>query len=301
MIATSRRRRQLLRSSLLLSTTLIFTVLSRADEQHAVKGLVLKVDQPRHEIVVSCQAIPGYMDAMVMTFPVRDPQDLAGLVPGTMIEFTVVVDKDSSYARGVQIHGFQSLEQDPLTARRLALMNGTLDPSQSLSKILAVGQPVPDFNLLDQNQQKVRLSQFAGKVVAISFMYTRCPFPNYCFRLSNNFGLVQKRLRDQMGKQLILLSITFDPAHDKPEDLAKYGEIWHADPKAWHLLTGSPPDVQKVCHQFGMDFWLDEGLMIHALHTVIIDRKGKLAANVEGNEFTADQLGDLIQTVLQRH
>jgi protein SCO1/2 len=299
MITTRRRRHHLLRRSLLLGSALIITALSWADEQHAVKGLVLKIDRPRHELVVSCQAIPGYMDAMVMTFPVRDPKELNGLVPGTMIVFTVVVDKNSSYARSVQIHGFQSLEQDPMTARRLALMNGTLDPSQS--KILVVGQPVPDFTLIDQSQQKVRLSQFAGKVVAISFMYTRCPFPNFCFRLSNNFGLVQKRLRNQMGKQLILLSITFDPAHDKPEDLAKYGEIWHADPKAWHLLTGAPPDVQKVCHQFGMDFWLDEGLMIHALHTVVIDRKGTLAANVEGNEFTADQLGDLIQTVLQRH
>ena len=290
-----------LRRALLLGAAFSCTVLCWGEQQYPVKGLVLKIDKPHHEMLVSCQAIPGYMEAMVMPFPVNDPKELDGLAQGTMVEFTVVVDKDSSYARDIKIHGFQSLEQDPLTARRLALMNGAIDPSLSPAKILAVGQPVPDFTLIDQNAQPVRLSRFAGKVVAISFMYTRCPFPNYCFRLSNNFGQVQKRFRSQMGRDLILLSISFDPAHDKPADLAKYGEIWHADPKAWHLLTGPPPEVQRVSHMFGMDSWLDEGLMIHALHTVVIDRKGKLVANLEGNEFTSEQLGDLVQTVLQRH
>jgi protein SCO1/2 len=290
-----------LRHALLLGATLSCAALAWGEQNYPAKGLVLKIDKPHHEMLVSCQAIPGYMEAMVMPFPVNDAKELDGLAQGSMIEFTVVVDKDSSYASNVRIHGFQSLEQDPLTARRLALMNNALDRSQSPAQMLNVGQPVPDFTLIDQNDQRVRLSRFAGKVVAISFMYTRCPFPNYCFRLSNNFGQVQKRFRSQMGRDLILLSISFDPAHDKPADLTKYGEIWHADPKSWHLLTGPPPEVQRVAHMFGMDFWLDEGLMIHALHTVVIDRKGKLVANLEGNEFTASQLGDLIQTVVQRH
>ena len=132
-------------------------------------------------------------------------------------------------------------------------------------------------------------------------MYTRCALPNYCFRLSNNLGRLQKRFVNQLGQDLILLSITFDPVHDQPEQLTEYGKIWHADPKGWHLLTGPVPDIQAVCRQFGMSFFPDEGLMIHSLHTVVIDRQGNLSANLEGNEFSSEQLGDLVQVVMDDH
>jgi protein SCO1/2 len=96
------------------------------------------------------------------------------------------------------------------------------------------------------------------------------------------------------------LSITFDPAYDHPEILAKYADIWKADPKGWRLLTGPLPDIQKVCRMFGVNSWRDEGLLIHSLHTVVIDRHGKLAASLEGNDYTAAQLGDLVQTIMSR-
>ena len=137
-------------------------------------------------------------------------------------------------------------------------------------------------------------------MVVISFMYTRCALPNYCFRLSTNLSRLQKRFHDRLGRDLILLSITFDPAHDQPAQLADYAKNWKADPAAWHMLTGSAADVQNVCREFGVVAYPDEGLLIHSLHTVIVDRQGNLAANLEGNEFTAAQLGDLVETVMKR-
>jgi protein SCO1/2 len=275
---------------------LLFPALAWSSQQYPVKGLVLQIDKPHQEMVVSCQSIPGYMEAMAMPFPVRNPKELEGLRPGTMVDFTLVVDKDAVHAENIQIHGFQNLELDPTEARRLALLNGTLKSSPS--KTLAVGQSVPDFALTDQSRRAIKLSQFSEKIVVINFMYTRCPFPNYCYRLSNNLGQLQKRFPQILGRDLVLLSITFDPVHDRPEVLTQYAATWHANLQGWHFLTGSSTDIQNVSQQFGMDFWPDEALMIHALHTVIIDRKGKLAANLEGNEFTADQLGDLVQTML---
>jgi protein SCO1/2 len=103
-----------------------------------------------------------------------------------------------------------------------------------------------------------------------------------------------------MGRDLVLLTITFDPVHDTPEVMEKYGRIWNADPKGWRLLSGPKVDVEKVCNMFGISFWQDEGLMTHSLHTFLIDRNGVLAADLEGNKFSADQLGDLVQTVLDR-
>ena len=234
-----------------------------------------------------------------MPFAVREPKELEGLAPGAMVEFTLVVNQESSYAENIHIHLFQSLENDPQAAARLNIVDRILDPASS-KEALKIGQPVPDFTLIDQNRRRVTLSQFAGKVVAITFIYTRCPLPDYCFRLSGNFGQLQKRFADQMGRNLVLLSITFDPAHDQPEDMAKYGSIWKADPRGWKLLTGPPTEVEKICRSFGIDSWLDEGLLIHSLHTSILDRQGRLAANLDGNEFSATQLGDLVQTVMSK-
>lgn len=270
-----------------------------AQQKYAARGLVLGIDKQHRTMTVSCESIPGYMDAMIMPVEVRDGKELEGLARGAMIEFALVVGKEDSYAEAVHIRKFESLETDPLSARRLRLLDGAMNPALSPDRVLKIGQAAPDFSLIDQNRERVTLSQFAGKVVAVTFVYTRCPFPNFCFRLTNNFARLQKRFAQEMGRELILLTITLDPVHDQPEQLAEYGRTWSIDPKGWHLLTGPPAEVQKFCDRFGVAFYPDEGSFIHSLHTLIIDRQGKLAANLEGNEFTAEELGDLVQSVLK--
>ena len=268
-----------------------------AAQTYAAKGLVLEVDEARHSLVVSCEEIPNYMPAMVMPFDVRGPQELVGLTPGVMIDFALVVDAQSSHIEKIRLHRYEGLEQDPLGARRLKLMESIVNPSSRPAEIRA-GAPVPDFSLTDQDRRAVALSQFAGKIVVLTFVYTRCPLPDFCFRVSNNFGQLQQRFAGRMGRDLVLLSITFDPDHDTPEILAKYGAIWHADGKGWRLLTGSKPEIEKICHEFDMNFWPDEGVMTHSLHTIVIDRQGNLSANLEGNDFTAGQLGDYVEALL---
>jgi protein SCO1/2 len=277
----------------ILPTLLLFcsVPLGCPAEQHPAFGVVLQVDGGHRSMRVSCHEIPGYMDAMAMEFPVRNAKDLDGLQPGTLIDFTLVVEKASVYAAGIRIHQFQRTDPEPMAVRQLNLLDGLVGSGSDAAKMLEIGQRVPDFSLVDQSSQSVSLSSFTGKVVGIAFMYTRCPLPNYCFRLSNNFGMVRKRFPDHLGRDLILLNITFDPVHDQPEVLAEYSRNWNAaGVQGWHFLTGPVLEVQKVCHEFGMNFWQDEGLITHALHTVILDREGKIVANLEGNEFTAQQL-----------
>ena len=288
-----------MRFAALLLTALLAAFPTLAQQRHSAKGLVLAVDQEHRLMTVSCEAIPDYMDAMVMPIEVRDARELDGLARGTMIEFSLVADPVHPYAKNVRIRNFDSLELDPLSARRLRLLDGAMDPSLSPDRVLKVGQAAPDFSLTDQNRERVTLSQFAGRVVAITFVYTRCPFPNFCFRLTNNFARLQKRFAGEMGRALILLTISLDPVHDQPETLAEYARTWNIDRKGWHLLTGPPAEVQRFCERFGVAFFPDEGQLIHSLHTLIIDRQGKMAANLEGNEFTAEELGDLVQSVLK--
>ena len=267
-----------------------------ATERYAASGLVVKVDRAARTILVSCDTIPGYMDAMVMPFSVRSSKDLENLQPGTMIDFTLFVDKKSSYAAEIKVRAFESFAQEPSQAKRLTLLQNIMDPAAP--PMLAPGQAVPDFTLTDQNQRSVSLHDFAGKVIALNFVYTRCPLPDYCYRFSNNFGRLQKRFTGRLGNDLVLLTLTFDPVHDQPEKLAAYAQTWKANPDVWHFLTGRPDDVRRVCGWFGMEFWTDEALLTHTLHTVVIDRQGKLVTNIEGNQYSAEQLGDLVEATM---
>jgi len=288
-----------MKSCILLAVLLACTTSSWSAQKYSASGLVLRVDPSHRTIFVSCESIPGYMDAMIMPISVRDSKTLVGLAPGVIVDFTLVVEKKASFAESIYVRDFEDLEQQPLAARRLKIIED-LDSAKSLgASVLKIGQRLPSVVLTDQNRKEIDLAGFAGKVVLVNFIYTHCPLPDYCFRLSNNLGNVQRRFKPQMGRDLILLSVTFDPINDRPEVLANYARTWNADPN-WHFLTGAVPEIRRVCNMFGVNFWPDEAELMHSLHTVIIDQQGKLAANLEGNQFTVRQLGDLVQSILQR-
>lgn len=268
-----------------------------AEQRFAAIGLVISTDPAKGIVEISHDAIPGYMPAMAMPFHIADRSEIGPLKPGMKISFTLVVGDESSYIVNVREKPFDSQERDPDQARRLAVLDATL---HAKSNAIAPGGTVPDFSLIDQNRRAITLRQFRGKVVAITFIYTRCPLPDYCLRLTNNFGKLSQRFPERMNKDLILLSITFDPDHDTPEVLAKYAASTNSTAEGWHFLTGSLPAIHEICNRFGMNFWADEGLFTHSLHTVLIDRNGKLVANIEGNQFNATQLGDLVESTLAR-
>ena len=279
----------------ILHLAFCITGLRAADKEYIVKGMVLRSDPAARAFVVSHEKIVGLMDSMIMPFEVKDAKDLAGVAPGAVVEFTLVVGDKSAYATKIKVERYQSVEQDPRTARRLAVMR---QMAGLAVKPLEIGARVPDFTLIDQTRQQVRFSSLAGKIVVVNFIYTRCALPQFCLRVSNNFGVLQKRFQKELGKEVVLLTITFDPQRDTPEALAAYASQWKADPKTWHFLTGSVAEVRKVCALFGVEYYPDEGLMNHSLRTAVIDRRGMLIASIEGNTYSPEQLGDLVFTQL---
>jgi protein SCO1/2 len=268
--------------------------------RYSMRGMVMKVAPSHKSFIVSHDSIPGVMEAMTMSFDVREPKDLERVTPGMTVEFTLVVGNGSVSAEHVRVRPYESVEQDPLTAHRLKLLNEITSSRATAPKALEVGQAVPDFTLIDQVRRPVTLSQLRGKLVAVTFIYTSCALPQFCYRLANHFAVIAKRFKDRVGRDLVLLTVTFDPVRDQPEKLAEYASQWNVSPDAWHFLTGAVPDVKRVCDLFGVDFFPDEGLMNHSSHTALIDRHGSLVANIEGNQFTAAQLGDLVETTLKR-
>ena len=268
-----------------------------AAESHAAKGIVLKTDIARRLLDISCEEIPGYMDAMEMRFMVREAKSLSGLKPGAAVSFTILSHGKNLYAENIREATTASFESEPMAAGQLTALDDMLE---NRAKVLAIGQHVPDFALTDQTGKTIHLADCLGKVVALTFGYSRCPNPNYCFRLSNNLALVRQRFHERAGRDLILMTIMIDPEHDRGATLAQYSDVWKADPAYWHFLTGPRPRIKQIAGMFGMNFWSVEGLVTHSLHTAIVDRRGKLAINLEGNQFTPHELGDLVRTVMDQ-
>ena len=240
---------------------------------YLVDGIVIALDPTARTMLVSHRAIGKYMPAMMMPFRVENAQDLAGLYPGVRVQFDLLVSKDRSIARNIRRTGAADAEIPP--------------PKEKLK----IGDPLSNFHLTDQSGNPLTLDQLRGKVLAINFLYTRCPLPDVCPRLAANFAALQRRFSQDLGTSLMLLSVTVDPDYDTPAILAAYAKRWSADAHGWRFLTG---DVGLLASQLGEVYWTDEGSIGHNSMTSIVSREGRLAAVVEGSGYRVDQLANLI-------
>jgi protein SCO1/2 len=249
--------------------TAALVVLTGCAHRYRVDGLVVSVNPAARTALVSHREIKGYMPAMSMPFRF---DKLDGLAPGAHIEFELRSGK----------------------ARKVRVLKQDLGEIRLPAPTIRIGSAVPDFVLTDQLNRPTALSAFLGRVVVIDFIYTRCPLPEVCPRLSANFARLQKRFA---GREVTLLSITVDPQFDTPEVLADYGRRWRANPEQWRFLTG---DVRPIAAMFGLLFWAEDYAITHSNMTAVVGRDGKLAAMVEGAGYTAEQLGDIVQTLLAK-
>jgi protein SCO1/2 len=263
-------------------------ILPACARRYRVEGLVVHVEPARGTMLVSHRAVPGYMPAMVMPFRVESASELSDLDPADTIAFELRVRKDGAVARNIALSS-----NSPEGAGEDFVVP---DPPEKLSP----GAMVPEFSLTDQTGTRVRLSDFQGRVVAVNFIYTRCPLPEVCPRLAASFARLQRRFADQMGKDLVLFSITLDPQYDTASVLSEYGRKWRANAAAWKFLTGPGAEIEGVARRFGVVYWPEEGLITHTNSTAIIGRDGRLIARVEGSSFDPEQLGDLIAQYLSR-
>ena len=254
-------------------------------DRHDVRGLVLKVDAGAGLVTVSHDPIPGYMDAMVMPFAASRPQELKDVRPGDRIQFRLNVRRNGTLIDRIKI---------------LSAATASEGVPDGAPPAIAIGQPIPDFTLTDQDGAAVSLQSLRGTVVAVSFIYTRCPLPDYCPRVMTNLGALRDRFGDRLGKDVALLTITFDPQHDTPERMKEYARRYGADIPGWRLLTGSREEIARACSLFGVEYWPEEGMITHTLRTAVVDREGRLAATVEGKEHSTRQLGDLVASIADR-
>lgn len=250
-------------------------------KRYEVTGVVLKNDV-RGQLTVSHDPIAGYMDAMVMPFTVRTVEEAAGIRAGDRISFRLNVTQSASFIDRIQV----------LSAGR---RDAGLLRSPTTNSLVDIGMPFPDFSLIDQNGERRSLHALTGQVVVVTFIYTRCPLPDYCPRMMTNFREISERLGERMGNGVTLLTITFDPRYDSSEVLSRYARFHGVTGPGWYLLTGSPEEIQRVTEAFGMEFWAEEGLFTHTLQTAVIAPDGRLFGTLEGKSYSVQQLADLVQ------
>ncbi len=232
------------------------------------------------QMVVAHKPIANYMPAMTMAFRVARGVEMEHLTPGTRVEFELEVRKQDSVARKVKVLGANEVANLP----------------KAPGNRIFIGLKMPAFSLIDQAGKTVRLSDFIGKVIVVDFIYTRCPLPDVCPRLSANFASVSKKVR---GRGVEFLSITIDPQHDTPPVLTEYARRWQADGESWKFLTGTPEQIQEVAGLFGLVYWPEEGSITHTVATAVIGKDGTLLAKIEGAGYRPDQLLALIHHALE--
>ena len=273
------RSRFILLLALLLAAVLVGC---NRTKRYAMQGDVVAKDSTANEITVSTGNIPGFMEAMTMSYRVNDPVIVREVEPGDKISAEVVVGSDRSdyWLENVRI-------TDKAGRGKIKLPVG--------SKMLPPGTLAPKVTLVNQDGRKIHFDDFKGKAVLVTFIYTRCPMPEFCPRLSSEFARIQNELKktpDDYSKTH-LLTISFDPKYDTPAVLRKYGLNYLDGDKNgfshWDFASTNPDDMHRLAESFGLEYGGDENQITHSMVIVLIAPNGRVS-NYWSTDWTWTEL-----------
>jgi protein SCO1 len=255
-------------------------------KQFELRGQILAVNRDKQELLIKHEAITGYMMAMTMPYKVKSGGMLDNVGAGDLITAQLEV-KD-------EVGTITSLTK-----------TGTAPPdvpqpsplSDGIVMLLKDGEQVPNPPLVDQDGQQRHLADIRdGRVLAMTFMYTKCPMPTYCPMMDRNFADVQKMIKADpaLHNKVRLLSVSFDPKNDTPAVLKQHAKGLGADPSIWTFVTGSRDEIDKFAMNFGVTLVRGQAPnpdeIGHTLRTAIVDRDGKLVRTYTGNDWTPAQI-----------
>jgi protein SCO1/2 len=227
------------------------------------------------------------MDAMTMDFDVRDTAELNNVQPGDTVAFRLCVTDDGAWVEHL---------------RRLAPGAGPVTGLRpATASRLGPGDLFPDAALVDQQGMNFRLADFRGSVLALTFIYTRCPLPTYCPLMSRNFQAAQD-LVDQLGigDRCRFLSISLDSSNDSPGVLSAYAARYGADARRWIFAAGHDEDVRALGAGVGLEYMVADGLIYHNLRTVVLDPAGRIRRVFPGNQWTPQELAAEMRSAASR-
>jgi len=252
---------------------------------YKLRGKVVSTNPATGEVTVDHEAIPGFMDAMTMPYKLKDPSILSELHPGDTITADVLVS--------------QNPDADILLDHIVVIAQGKPDYKPAVFyHVPTPGDTVPDFKMHNQDGRTIQLAQFRGKTLLVTFIYTRCPSPNFCPLVTHNFAVIDRQLaaNPALYANTHLICISFDPEHDTPARLRAYGAQYIGSDARnefahWDFAVPSPPELLEMAKFF--DLGITKGpddMITHTLSTTLIDAHGKVAEFYPGNGWTPGQV-----------
>ena len=261
------------------------------EQRYELKGKVLSVDHRGATVTIAHEAIPGYMEAMAMPFGLKDERAFSFLAPDDRVQATLVVAGNRSWL------------EDLVVTRQSA---DTSTTNATASTEPQPGDEVPDYSLVNQEGKPISLHKYRGQALVLTFIYTRCPLPDYCPLMTNNFAEIDKALKQTPGEypKTHLLSVSVDPAYDTPKILREYGAQYTGERgphtfERWEFASGGEDEVKKAATYFGLQYWQQEDQIIHSLRTALIAPDGKLVKLYTGNEWKPAELLSDLQNIKQ--
>ncbi len=255
-----------------------------AEERHPLTGEIVKILPERDTLLVSHEAIPGYMMAMTMEFKVSKA-DLANAKEGQRIRAELVVrGNDLSLEK---IWPDDSVTKATIDAAANALAQDTVMRGKDAYR--EIGENLPSFTLLDQAGHTVAASRFRGKRVVLNFIFTRCPIATMCPAATLRMGALQKAAREAGVKDFELVSVSLDPEYDTPGVLREYAEVRGIDTSNWSFLTGPDTAVRQLLAQLGVIREFEGSTIKHSLATVLIDEQGRIIYRADGSVWQVEE------------
>jgi protein SCO1/2 len=260
----------------------------RADH-YDTRGVVRGFSPDRSTIEIQHENIPDFMPSMTMPFVTRDPKQIADLRTGDAISFRMAVTKKDFWIENVK-----KIRREDVN---VAEPKRTSPVSADRDARLTEGDKMPPFTLTNQNGERISLDTFHGNSLVLTFVFTRCPVPNFCPRMSNNFGELQETIKSSTGTlaNARLLSVTLDPAYDTPKILSDYAAFHHADSKIWSFATGDEKEIDSLTRAFSVYRQNEAGTISHGLATALINKEGRIDKIWRGNAWTPAEIIKEIQ------
>jgi protein SCO1 len=249
--------------------------------QYELQGQILAMRPEAGEVTIRHGDIRGFMPGMTMPFRVKDAALLEGKQPGDLVTATLVVGETEAHLSALNKTGSAPIENP-------------VEVTRTEGAILVPGDIVPDQLLVDQDGVPMPISSLRGHRVALTFMYVRCPLPDFCPRMDQNFAAVQKTIKSTPElADVRLVSVSFDPEFDTPAALKKHAQALGADPMVWKFVTATPEEMDKLTGRFGVHVERDEQKSIditHNLRTAVIGPDGRVVKVHSGTDWTPAQL-----------
>lgn len=267
---------------------------SANEKRHDLAGKVVAVEKDKKIVTVAHEDIKNLMPAMTMEFSVPAAWVYeVPLVAGDHITATLVVD------------GLKMWLEDVVISKESSDSSGDEGAARIEAK---PGEEVPDYRLVNQDGKAIRIKDYRGKALLLTFIFTRCQMPDQCTLMSNNFAAIDQELQKQpdLLGQTHLLSVSFDPEYDTPKVLRSYGAAYtgkHSDENFahWEFASGSADEVKGIAQFFGLQYTKDaetgQDQIIHSLRTALIGPDGKIVKTYRGNEWKPDEVLKEIQTI----